>query len=816
MFPFLDKQPTSLQKQSFIAKTVPLRLGWLTASTFLLFAAIASPAAAQVVLFDETFANTQVAIPDNFDYGIGQSPPGIPASDPPCLTSANPVANPLPSGRSVGIPACPTNTTPNTTTPAPSFVPDPAGGGTLRLTPSKQNQAAFVLFNSPPLPGNTQRGLPSADGLVITFDFFTYNGTGADGISFFLIDAAIPRSANPVAGAFGGSLGYANRTSPSILPGVVGGYVGVGFDEFGNYSNGTEGRTGGNPNSTLPDGRVPDAVSVRGSEVSVYQYISGTGTLPPAQSIDQPIATSRLSLGVQRTARITLTPDNQISVEVDFKNGAGFVTLVSRLSLNQVNGKGSLPANLNFGFAGSTGSTTNIHEIQNLKITTIPPDLNIVKTGPPQFTVGVPGAYTLNVQNSPAAGSTSSPITVTDTLPPGFNFVSARGTNWTCAAVGSIVTCNYTGAVLRPGASAPPITINVLPTGVIGNNLTATNTASVTTPDETNPGDNTTTIDTPIVAAPLIKAIKSSQVIDANGNGVADPGEVIAYTIAIENQGNAPSTNTVFTDDIPANTTYVPNSSVLNNQPLADSSGTSPFVNGSQVSSPSQPPASGILNPGTPETATVQFQVRINNPLPAGVVQIQNQALIVSDQVREPPVLTNPPINTGPTINPIGPTQPLLRLIKRITGLNTTAYTDVIGENPALWSPTVQPVGRTDLLNPQTLVRSGDQVEYTIYFLSAGSQNATNVQICDAIPSGTTFINNSFAANSGILLNQAGTQSPQTNASDTDQGSFFSPLAPVASPPCADANNPNGSILLKLGDLAPSSAGFVRFRVKID
>jgi uncharacterized repeat protein (TIGR01451 family) len=812
MFPFLNKQPIRCNRQSFIKETTPLPMGWLTGSALLLLAAIPAPAAAQVVLFDETFANPQVAIPGNFDFGIGDTPVGSDPSDPPCLTAAPPVANPPTSGRRRGIPACRTDTT----SPTPPFTPDPVGNGTLRLTPSKQNQAAFVLFNNPPSRGNPQGGIPSANGLVITFDFFSYNGSGADGISFFLINAATGRAVDPVAGAFGGSLGYANRTSPNNLSGVVGGYVGVGFDEFGNYSNGNEGRLGGSPNPTQPDGRVPDAVAVRGSEASGYRYVSGTTTLPPTQSIDQPAATNRLAPGVQRTARITLTPDNQISVDVDFRDGAGFVNLVSPISLNPVNGQGTLPPSLNFGFAGSTGTTTNIHEIQNIRITTIPPDVNIVKTGPPQFTVGTPGAYTLNVQNSPSAGSTSAAITVTDTLPPGFEFISATGTNWNCSAVEAIVTCNYTGSVLGPGASAPPITINVLPTGALGNNPTATNTATVNTPGDENPGDNTTTIETPVVAAPLIRAIKSSEVIDANGNGIADPGEVIAYTIAIANQGNAPSTNTVFTDDIPANTTYVPNSSVLNNQALADSSGTSPFVNGSPVNSPSQAPSSGILNPGTPETATVQFQVRINNPLPEGVVQIQNQALIVSDQVREPPVLTNPPINTGPTINPIGPTQPLLRLVKRITGLNTTNYTNVIDENPALWPLTVQPVGRPDLLNPQTLVRSDDQVEYTIYFISAGSRDATNVQICDAIPAGTTFINNSFAPASGVLLNQAGTQSPLTNASDTDLGSFLSPLVPVPSPPCADANNPNGSILLNLGDIPAGNAGFVRFRVKID
>jgi uncharacterized repeat protein (TIGR01451 family) len=105
-------------------------------------------------------------------------------------------------------------------------------------------------------------------------------------------------------------------------------------------------------------------------------------------------------------------------------------------------------------------------------------------------------------------------------------------------------------------------------------------------------------------------------------------------------------------------------------------------------------------------------------------------------------------------------------------------------------------------------------VEYTIYFLSAGSQAATNVNLCDAIPAGTTFVNNSFAPDTGILLNQGGTQIPQTNAADTDKGTFFSPLAP-ASAPC-DANNPNGSLFLQVGDILPNNAGFLRFRVKID
>ncbi|XPM57753.1 MAG: lectin-like domain-containing protein [Leptolyngbya sp. IPPAS B-1204] len=85
----------------------------------------------------------------------------------------------------------------------PSRQLDPEGEGALRLTSALPDQATFVLYNNP---------VPSVQGLTITFELYAYGGTTnperADGVSFFLLDG----TASPTdAGAFGGSLGYAQR-----------------------------------------------------------------------------------------------------------------------------------------------------------------------------------------------------------------------------------------------------------------------------------------------------------------------------------------------------------------------------------------------------------------------------------------------------------------------------------------------------------------------------------------------------------------------------------------------------------------------------
>jgi hypothetical protein len=137
---------------------------------------------AGVPLVDETFTGA-TADPEFLAYGPAclTGAPEDPTLPP---TSAHELTGCLPEGAG---PVPPANAAPH---------------GYLRLTSADEDQSAAVLHN---------HALPASQGLVVTFDQWQYGNTTvppADGISFFLIDGAAQLTAP---GAFGGSLGYAQK-----------------------------------------------------------------------------------------------------------------------------------------------------------------------------------------------------------------------------------------------------------------------------------------------------------------------------------------------------------------------------------------------------------------------------------------------------------------------------------------------------------------------------------------------------------------------------------------------------------------------------
>ncbi|HET8705210.1 MAG TPA: hypothetical protein VFM46_02815, partial [Pseudomonadales bacterium] len=112
-------------------------------------------------------------------------------------------------------------------------LPDPIGSGALRFTNggSAYHQNGAVVSTVP---------FPSNSGVKVTFTTVTYRGDsggsgkdGADGISFYLMDG----SQSPGIGAWGGSLGYTCSNTNPPYNGLVGAYLGLGIDEYGNFLN---------------------------------------------------------------------------------------------------------------------------------------------------------------------------------------------------------------------------------------------------------------------------------------------------------------------------------------------------------------------------------------------------------------------------------------------------------------------------------------------------------------------------------------------------------------------------------------------------
>ncbi|MFF8416542.1 hypothetical protein [Streptomyces sp. NPDC015680] len=488
---------------------------------------LAAAQPAGVPLVDETFTGADAIA-------------GFEAFGPACLTGA-PEA-----------PATGPGTHPLTGCPAGATGPVPpnnaAPHGYLRLTDASNDQSAAVLYN---------HALPANQGLVTTFDQWQYGGTTnppADGISFFLIDGAASLTSP---GAFGGSLGYAQKLpdddpAATFLPGVNRGYLGVGLDVLGNYFGDWEHRGNGCATRS-PAGtsfRIPapgaNMVTLRGPGDGTEGYcfldatssnFSTTGpwpsTLPgqlqgPTTSVP-PDATPQEAEALLAPSRRTVTvevspsPNPVVTVSIDFHDGNGTQQVLSTPAPQPV------PSTYKFGFAASTGLFTDVHLIRNLSVhpAAALPRLNLVKQvsqDPPLPTPLTPGTEVPYEYVATNSGNT--PLT-------NVNVTDDRVTGIICPkttlAVGETMTCTGTYTVTAADATAGSVTNTATAHGRSGDTPVASPPDDVTLPVQSGPG---------------VRLEKS-----ADDTRVYEVGDDVTYTYTVTNTGPQELTGVSVTDD---------------------------------------------------------------------------------------------------------------------------------------------------------------------------------------------------------------------------------------------------------------------------
>lgn len=244
---------------------------------------------------------------------------------------------------------------------------------------------------------------------------------------------------------------------------------------------------------------------------------------------------------------------------------------------------------------------------------------------------------------------------------------------------------------------------------------------------------------------------------DNNANGITDPLDVLRYTITFTNLSAIPATGVQLVDAVPANTTYVADTTMLNGAPVNQpDGGVSPLITGIPVDSPAS--AVGVID--ARQTAVVTFDVRVNAGVATGTV-ISNQGTVTSTEL--PSQLTDADGNSS---NGYQPTTIIVGSAQQVT---VTKQVTVVGGGAAL---------------------PGAQLEYLVQATNNGSVAATNVVLTDDLSVAPLATQVSYVAASATLNG--------TTAGVTVAGSVIT----------ADYAAAHGT-------LAPGATAQLRFRVQI-
>ncbi|MET8980910.1 hypothetical protein ABZX85_35445 [Streptomyces sp. NPDC004539] len=399
------------------------------------------------------------------------------------------------------------------------------GNPYLQLTTNRGNlKGAYVLNDY----------FTAGAGVVTDFDYNINSGDG-DGLSMFFMDAAA--TPNQMGGS-GAGLGYAciaqGSNGPCTVPGMNGGWLGIGIDNYGNYSTGLAG------NNTGPGGR-PQNIVLRGSGqgTSGYRYLTGVGVNNGFnQSGDTTFAHLRVII---KGSVVTIQQG---------PSAAQLTTIVSNYDVGSSAGQAALPAQMKIGFAASTGGAYEANNIRNVQVT-LPTNAATTKTGTSSVWVGQPVRYQIQATAKPDSVNGTSG-TLVDTVPSNIN-----GVTWSCSA-GSGGYCGQSGQSASSGsgnAVSVPIGTPIGVTDTITVNGTAVGPGTITNTARYQLLGAYSNVDADFAdtTANLTASARTTILADdfdvtpSGGSATTVPGGVTTVAVVVRNNGpnNAPQNATV-------------------------------------------------------------------------------------------------------------------------------------------------------------------------------------------------------------------------------------------------------------------------------
>lgn len=336
------------------------------------------------------------------------------------------------------------------------------------------------------------------------------------------------------------------------------------------------------------------------------------------------------------------------------------------------------------------GNNANNTGTVNFTVNPAQADLSITKAKTPSpVAQGSNMSSTIIVRNNGPLAATS-PVAMTDSLSSGETFVSASGTNWTCAHSGpnpgGIVTCSYVN--LPVGVNSSPLTIVTTATNT-GNLENQACTGGSAIGGNTHPeGDVNTVNDCANATSNSTGQIADLAIVksipDAGDNPLLPTDNSLTYRLTISNSGPNTSTNVVVTDAIPMYTSS---------------------LGGSGFSFVANAGSAGAVGSCANSGATVTCNYN----------QLQNGETAVIDITVSRPLLDGPFTNTASiTSTSIGDPNP--------------------ANNSSSIASTVQPVADVEMtgksVTPST-VQAGVNSTYVLTFRNNGPSVAENVTVTD-------------------------------------------------------------------------------------